>query len=105
MSSSRQFALCALLALVFVDNAFAYPQIRAGLSGSWLLAYASNSEGKSFTCNYYYEVAYSDFGEAKQASSSGSFGVSANANNQLVLKVESTWVQPRLVAWNVSGCT
>ena len=53
MSSSRQFALCALLALVFVDNAFAYPQIRAGLSGSWLLAYASNSEGKSFTCNYY----------------------------------------------------
>jgi hypothetical protein len=98
-----RYVFCVVFLFLSVSDAIAQPNVRAGFQGGWLFAYATNPENRAYVCNFSYTYSYDDFGERKNKSMSGQFGVPAHANNVNVLKLTGgAIVNPSLDAWNTS---
>lgn len=94
MPNRTSLVACALIASSV--HAHAYPNVRAGFSGSTFMIYASNGEDRSFACNYQYSFEYFDFGTTRLRNDGGSFLVNARANDGIVFQQMGSWENPRL---------
>ena len=80
-------------------NSTSEPKISAGFQGAYLFAYATNTENRSYVCNFSYTISYDDDEDddlRDTKSNSGQFGVPAHAINMNVLKLAGAFVNPRL---------
>src|SRR4051794_12779760 len=67
--------------LLFSNSVSAAPQFRWGFQGAYFHIFATNPENKQYNCNYSYTFTYSDFGEKKSRTESGTFSVYSNAKD------------------------
>jgi hypothetical protein len=94
-----------LILLAFSRSAVADPQFRWGFQGSYFYIFASNAETKQYSCNYSYSFTYTDYGETKSRSLSGSFAVYAGAKDLQVLVTTGSYVSPQLQGGPNIQCT
>lgn len=91
----KLLATTAIFLSLLANSALANISVRGGFSGSYFLAYASNSDDNGHNCNWSLSFDYDDFGEQKTYSSNGVFFVRPNQQDQEVLRVAGAYVNPR----------
>ena len=82
----------ALLGVAFPLAATAYPNIRMQVNPSSIFIYATNEDGKSYTCSINMRWHYTSYGTPQPQQLSQVFSVGANAKDVLVIKMEGAWV-------------